>query len=221
VLGLSFRPFLALAFGRALTHDLLDGVVFGDHRPRLLAGDGGSIHIAQLVRFVLPQHDQHPVKEMGRTGTDRLFVMLAFVDHLIIVNRRDLRIEASGNLGIQVGKLFDEVWTSLRDMQALRLAGCTLRTVRHHAAPPSKEPGRVEALCIANETGVDGRTVLSHAFERLQVPARVDLFVQWADRLLAQGLVLLLQRSEPGLLSTDLGLQLREVQILILGAVES
>lgn len=170
-----------------------------------LSGDRGAIHIAQLVRFVLLKHDQHPVKEMGRTGTDRLFVMLAEVSHLIIVDRRDLRIEASGNLGIQVGKLFDEVWTSLRDMQAFRLAVCTLRTVRHHAAPPSEEPGRAEALCIANETGVDGRTVLSHACERLQVPARMDLFVQWADRLLAQGLVLLLQRSEPGLLTTDLG----------------
>jgi hypothetical protein len=53
VLGLSFRPFLSLAFGRALTHGLLDGVVFGDNRSRLLAGDRGSIHIAQLVRFVL------------------------------------------------------------------------------------------------------------------------------------------------------------------------
>ncbi len=37
------------------------------------------------------------------------------------------------------------------------------------------------------------RTILPYPFERFQVAARVDLPVEWADGLLAQRLVLLLE----------------------------
>ena len=41
------------------------------------------------------------------------------------------------------------------------------------------------------------RTILPYPFERFQVAARVNVPVQGADGLLAQGLVLLLEGSEP------------------------
>ena len=48
----------------------------------------------QLVGLDLAQHSEHPIQQVRRTGTDGLLMVLAFMHHLIIVDRRTLRVPA-------------------------------------------------------------------------------------------------------------------------------
>lgn len=90
-----------------------------DERPRLLSTYRCPIAVAHLIRFVSAQYRQHPVEHVRRTRAHRLRMMLAFAHHLVIVDRGDLWIVAARYLGIQIGEFFDEIRSSLSDMQAL------------------------------------------------------------------------------------------------------
>ncbi len=190
------RPPVALI--RALPHLRWYSIVLHDTLSRLLASERCSIDIAQFIRFVSAQHRQHPIKQVGRTRTHRLLMVLALAHHLIVVDGGDLRIVAAGNFRIQIRIFLDQIRPGLGQMQALRFTLSTLIAHGHHASPAPKQAGRAETARIADKTGIDGCTVLTHPFECFQVPAGMYCPIERPDCAHAQRVVLLLQPCQPG-----------------------
>src|SRR5437867_13376853 len=98
-------------------------------------------------------------------------------------------------------------------MQAFGVTLGTLIASGHHASPTPKQASRTETVRVTDETDIDGCTVLTHTFERFQVPAGMDRPIEWAHRAHAQRVVLLLQPCQPGLVTLHLRLQLLEIQV--------
>src|SRR6266699_1826139 len=219
-LGLAFGSLLSLVLSGASTHFLRDAVALCNEPLGLFDRHRRPVHPTELVRLVLAQHGEYPIQQMRRARADRLLMVLAFLHHLIIVNRCNLRVPAPCDFGVQIRVLLDQIGASLAHLQPFRLSITTLSTLRDHATPAAEQAAGTEALGVSNETGIDRRTVLSHTFECFQIAAGMDLPIERTDRLLAQRLVLLFEGGEPCLFTADLGLQLSKVQILILAAVE-
>ena len=85
-----FGASLASAAIVALAHLVRDGIVGSDERPGLGWSNRVVIHIAQLIGTILFENDVDPVQEMGGTGTHGLMVMVAFTNHLVVVDGGDL-----------------------------------------------------------------------------------------------------------------------------------
>ena len=100
-LGMLLTVLLAGALVVALANCLGHLVALLDDGQSLLFGQGCTVQVVQHIGAVFSQDDQDPVEQVGGAGTDRLGVVLALVDHLVVVEGSDLRVMLAGDLGIQ------------------------------------------------------------------------------------------------------------------------
>ncbi len=178
------------------THLRRHGIALGDDPLCLFDGDRPAIDIPQFIRSRFAQHDPDPIQEMRGTRTHRLAVMLAVMHHLVIVERRQLRVTVAGHLCVQIGKLLDQVGPGLSDMQTLRFALPALLGMGNHPAPTAKVTRVSKALWVPDETGIDRRTVLADAFQRFQMAAGVQTAIARPHRLELQGMMLFRDKIE-------------------------
>lgn len=95
--------------------------------------DRGTFHVSQYEGTIFTQDTQDTVEEMSGTGTDGLGMMLALVDHLVIVNGSYLWVMQAGHIRIQVGVFLDKAGSSLGNLQTLCFSVGRLLAVGHHA----------------------------------------------------------------------------------------
>ncbi len=157
---------------------------------------------------------------MRGAGTHGLHMVLAFLHHLVVVDSGNLGIPLARHISIQVGVLLDQVRPGLGDVQSFALTAATLLAVRHHARPATEEFRRGEALGITDQAGIDSGAVLADSPDRLQIPAGMNLPIQGMHRFQTDGVVLVFQGSEAGLLAADFGLQAGVVDGQRIRAVE-
>jgi hypothetical protein len=101
----------------SLAHFFRDRVTLLANGPGLAFADRGSIDISEFQGAVLSQDDKDPGEHMSSASTDGLEMMLAFVNHLIVVHGCDLRVIQASDVSGQKGGSFEQVWASLGNVQ--------------------------------------------------------------------------------------------------------
>ena len=69
-----------------------------------------------------------------------------------------------------------------------------------------------KALWITDKAEVDGRTILSHTVQGLEISAWVQLAIEWTDSPQLQLLIFIFQCGQQSLLPADFCLQITIVQ---------
>jgi len=164
-----FCPCFASSTAVALAHFFRHGIFFGDDLPSSLWSNRCTIHIPQLIRAVFGSNHQDPIQQVSGDSADGLGVVLSLVHHLIVIDAGQLRVEAPGSLGVQEGKLLDQIGSSLADMQTFRFAVGALLAVRHHAAPAAQVAPIGKAQWITDVAQENRCTLFPDPIQGMQV----------------------------------------------------
>ncbi len=92
----SARPARALII--ALLYFLWHRETLGNDLARSSGSHRGPVHIAQLIEAILFQDGPNAIGQVGCTRTQRLSVVLAVMDYLVVIDRSNLRIPLPGSL---------------------------------------------------------------------------------------------------------------------------
>lgn len=150
-------------------------VTLGDDSPGVLSGDGCTVDIAQLVGSIFLENDVYSIQEMSGAGTDCLRVMLAPVQHLIVVDDGNLWIEFAGNIGIEKAVLLNQVGTGLGNVEPFAFGVTALAAIRDQAVPATEVTGIGKASGATNETCVNRTALFANTKKGFDVSTGMQL----------------------------------------------
>ena len=99
-LCLTFGPFPASTPVVAPPYFFGHYVPFQDDGPCFFRRDRCAVHVSEFIGTVFEQDDPYPIEQVSGTGTHGLVVVLAFVDHLVVIDGRDLRVPLTGDVSV-------------------------------------------------------------------------------------------------------------------------
>jgi hypothetical protein len=153
--------------------------------------NGLTIEIAELVGTLLFENGKDAAGQVGSTGTDSMMMMLAMVDHLVVIDSRQLHISEPADMSVEIEGGFDEIGTGFGQGEALGFAFTTLVGGRNDATPLTECGHRVKTVDSLDEGNVGGGTGQSNAGDTLQVTLRMQPTVERFNEFLAQSRSLL------------------------------
>ena len=145
--------------------------------------------ISQFVRSLLFEHGIDATAQVTGAGTHGLGMVFAIVNHLAVVQSRELYVPLPGHVGVLIKRGFDELGARLGNPQAFGLRLAALLAGRYQATQTAELGTGAETGNVLDERQVNGSTEYSNAIDSFEVAVGIELAIKREDELLFEFLL--------------------------------